>query len=118
MGVIWLCATLFNLLELPKKHECKTWKDRVLSGGMSATAADWGLIWVQWLPFPSTPCHTSWPLFVFQNQYRELHFKGQVKEECDQELYSQKPEEMLDSKILNHLTHVDESCKQELVPVD
>lgn len=45
MGVIWLCATLFNLLELPKEHERKTWKDRVLSGGMSATAADGGPIW-------------------------------------------------------------------------
>ena len=30
---------------------------------------------------------------------------------ADQELYSQKPEEMLDSKILSHLTHVNESCK-------
>lgn len=54
MGVIWLCASQFNLLELPKEHECKTWKDRVLSGSVSATAADGGLIWVQWPPFPST----------------------------------------------------------------
>ena len=29
----------------------------------------------------------------------------------DQELYSQKPEEMLDSKILSHPTNVDESGK-------
>lgn len=62
-------------------------------------------------PFPQYPLSYFMAIVCPLNQYRELHFKGQVKEECDQELYSQKPEEMLDSKILSHLTHVDESCK-------